>query len=93
MEGAKFQLPAVTRDLPFFRAVFPNLVIRADDLARAMVDVVVRGAGKSRTLVLENCEIRQWSSRFTFQTGESLTQRRPDCRIANQAKREFLVRG
>ncbi len=43
---------------PFFRMVFPNQVIRADDLAGAMVDVVVRGAGKSRSLVLENRDIR-----------------------------------
>ena len=43
---------------PFFRVVFPNQVIRADDLAGAMVDVVVRGAGKSRNLVLENRDIR-----------------------------------
>ena len=42
---------------PFFRVVFPNQVIRADDLAGAMVDVVVRGAGKSRSLVLENRDI------------------------------------
>ena len=43
---------------PFFRVVFPNQVIRADDLAGAMVDVVVRGAGKSRSLVLENRDIQ-----------------------------------
>lgn len=43
---------------PAFRLLFPNQVIRADDLARAMVDVVVRGAGKSRSLVLENRDIR-----------------------------------
>jgi len=43
---------------PFFRVVFRNQVIRADDLAGAMVDVVVRGAGKSRSLVLENRDIR-----------------------------------
>ena len=43
---------------PFFRVVFPKQVIRADDLAGAMVDVVVRGAGKSRSLVLENRDIR-----------------------------------
>ena len=43
---------------PLFRVLFPNQVIRADDLARAMVDVVVRGAGKSRSLVLENRDIR-----------------------------------
>ena len=33
-------------------------VIRADELAEAMVDVVVLGAGKSRSLVLENRDIR-----------------------------------
>jgi uncharacterized protein YbjT (DUF2867 family) len=43
---------------PAFRTLFPNQVIRADDLAGAMVDVVVRGAGKSRSLVLENRDIR-----------------------------------
>jgi len=42
---------------PGFRLLFPNQVIRADDLARAMVDVVVRGAQKSRSLVLENRDI------------------------------------
>jgi uncharacterized protein YbjT (DUF2867 family) len=43
---------------PVFRALFPNQVVRADDLAQAMVDVVVRGAGNSRNLVLENRDIR-----------------------------------
>jgi uncharacterized protein YbjT (DUF2867 family) len=43
---------------PAFRVLFPNHIIPADDLAGAMVDVVVRGAGESRTLVLENRDIR-----------------------------------
>ncbi len=43
---------------PVFRAVFPNQVIRADDLARAMVDVAVQETGEPRTLVLENRDIR-----------------------------------
>jgi uncharacterized protein YbjT (DUF2867 family) len=43
---------------PVFRAVFPNQVIRADDLARAMVDVAVQETGESRTQVLENRDIR-----------------------------------
>ncbi len=43
---------------PAFRLLFPNQVIRADDLARTMVDVVVRGTGEGRTLVLENRDIR-----------------------------------
>src|SRR6266852_3812095 len=43
---------------PAFRALFPNQVIRADDLARAMVDVALGGTGEGRTLVLENRDIR-----------------------------------
>jgi uncharacterized protein YbjT (DUF2867 family) len=43
---------------PVFRVLFPNQVIRTDDLARAMVDAVVRGAEERRSLVLENREIR-----------------------------------
>ena len=43
---------------PAFRLVFPNQVIRADDLAHAMVDVVIRGAGGSRGSVFENRDIR-----------------------------------
>jgi uncharacterized protein YbjT (DUF2867 family) len=43
---------------PFFRVVFPNQVIRADDLARAMVDVAIRGRGERPSLVLENRDIR-----------------------------------
>jgi uncharacterized protein YbjT (DUF2867 family) len=43
---------------PAFRVLFPNQMIRADDLAGAMVDVVVRRTGERRTLVLENRDIR-----------------------------------
>jgi uncharacterized protein YbjT (DUF2867 family) len=43
---------------PVFRALFPNQVIRADDLARAMVDVAVRGTEKRQSLVFENRDIR-----------------------------------
>jgi uncharacterized protein YbjT (DUF2867 family) len=43
---------------PVFRRLFPNQIIRADDLAGAMVDVVVRAAGERPTLVLENRDIR-----------------------------------
>ena len=43
---------------PVFRVVFPNQVIRADDLARGMVDVAVRETGEPRSLVLENRDIR-----------------------------------
>ncbi len=44
---------------PAFRVLFPNQVIPADDLARTMVDVAVRGSGEGRTLVLENRDIRR----------------------------------
>jgi hypothetical protein len=43
---------------PAFRLLFPNQVIRADDLGRAMVDVLVRGTGDSGAAVLENRDIR-----------------------------------
>jgi uncharacterized protein YbjT (DUF2867 family) len=43
---------------PAFRVLFPNQVVPADDLARAMVDVAVRGAGEQRSLIFENRDIR-----------------------------------
>jgi uncharacterized protein YbjT (DUF2867 family) len=42
---------------PAFRIVFPNQVIRADDLARVMVNVAVRGAGQRPGPVFENRDI------------------------------------
>jgi len=43
---------------PVFRVLFPNQVIRADDLARAMVDVVVSETGVAPSMVFENRDIR-----------------------------------
>ncbi|HXW28134.1 MAG TPA: NAD-dependent epimerase/dehydratase family protein [Xanthobacteraceae bacterium] len=43
---------------PAFRVLFPNQVIRADDLARAMVETSVRGTEKRAGLILENRDIR-----------------------------------
>jgi uncharacterized protein YbjT (DUF2867 family) len=43
---------------PVFRALFPNQVIRADDLARAMVGVVLRGTEERGGVVFENRDIR-----------------------------------
>ena len=43
---------------PAFRVLFPNQVIRADDLARAMVDVAVRETRETRGLVFGNRDIR-----------------------------------
>ena len=44
---------------PVFRVLFPNQVIRADDLARTMVGAAVRDVGGERqAIVLENRDIR-----------------------------------
>jgi uncharacterized protein YbjT (DUF2867 family) len=44
---------------PVFRVLFPNQVIRADDLARAMVCAAVHGIGtEHHTVVFENRDIR-----------------------------------
>ena len=43
---------------PVFRVLFPNQVIRADDLARAMVDAAVNGTGQRGGPVFENRDIR-----------------------------------
>jgi uncharacterized protein YbjT (DUF2867 family) len=48
---------------PAFRILFPNQVIRADDLARAMVDVAVRG-GERGELVFENRDIQAMAASF-----------------------------
>jgi len=43
--------------------LFSNQVIRADDLARAMVDVTVRGRGEHGGVVWENRDIRAMVAR------------------------------
>ena len=43
---------------PAFRVLFPNQVIRADDLARSMVHAVVSGTGQRGGPVFENRDIR-----------------------------------
>jgi uncharacterized protein YbjT (DUF2867 family) len=43
---------------PAFRVLFPNQVIRDDDLAGAMVDVAVRRTGERESLIFENRDIR-----------------------------------
>jgi len=43
---------------PVFQVLFPNQVIPADDLARAMVDVAVLEAAERGGVVLENRDIR-----------------------------------
>jgi uncharacterized protein YbjT (DUF2867 family) len=43
---------------PAFRLLFPNQVIPADTLARAMMDVALRGTGEGGGQVFENRDIR-----------------------------------
>ena len=42
---------------PAFRVLFPNQVIRADDLAKGMVEVAVSGRSERESLVFENRDI------------------------------------
>jgi len=46
---------------PAFRVLFPTLVIRSDDLARALVDVAVQKSGERQSLVFENRDIQAMS--------------------------------
>jgi uncharacterized protein YbjT (DUF2867 family) len=43
---------------PVFQRLFPNQVIRADDLAKAMVDVAIRRGAGTEQVILENRDIR-----------------------------------
>jgi hypothetical protein len=43
---------------PAFRALFPDQVIRADDLARAMVNVAIENTAERENRVFENRDIR-----------------------------------
>jgi uncharacterized protein YbjT (DUF2867 family) len=43
---------------PAFRVLFPNQVVRVDELAEAMVDIAISGRGERRSLILENRDIR-----------------------------------
>src|SRR6266403_1935165 len=53
-----FSYRLLRRIYPVFRVLFPNQVIPADDLARAMVDVAVRETQETGSLVFENRDIR-----------------------------------
>jgi uncharacterized protein YbjT (DUF2867 family) len=50
---------------PAFRVLFPNQVIRSDDLARVMVDVAVHGTDENLGPVFENRDIRAMALRVT----------------------------
>jgi uncharacterized protein YbjT (DUF2867 family) len=47
-----------------FRVLLPNHVIRADDLGRSMVELAISETGKSRSVVLENRDIRAMVESF-----------------------------
>ncbi len=49
---------------PAFRVLFPNQVIRAGDLGRAMVDLAFSETGKSPSVVLGNRDIRAMVESF-----------------------------
>jgi uncharacterized protein YbjT (DUF2867 family) len=48
---------------PVFRVLFPNQVIPADQLPRAMVDAVVQEAARRASVILENRDIRAMAER------------------------------
>ena len=56
---------------PAFRTLFPNQVIRADDLARAMVELVVGETGVAPSMVFENRDIRALIRSLDSQRGAS----------------------
>ena len=43
---------------PVFQLLFPNQVVRADDLAKSMVDVAIRTGTGTEQIILENRDIR-----------------------------------
>ena len=49
---------------PVFRLLFPNEAIRADDLGRAMVDVVTHGTDSRGNFVFENSDIQAMAKSF-----------------------------
>jgi uncharacterized protein YbjT (DUF2867 family) len=51
---------------PAFRVMFPGLVIRSDDLAQAMVNVVVQGTGERQSFVFENRDIKALAHASAF---------------------------
>jgi uncharacterized protein YbjT (DUF2867 family) len=51
---------------PAFRLIFPSSVIRSDDLAQAMVDVVVQRTGAGESLVFENRDIKALAHASAF---------------------------
>jgi hypothetical protein len=58
---------------PAFRVLFPNQVIRADDLGRAMVNIVLRKTSERESKIFENRDIRAMVDSFHASTDDSNT--------------------
>jgi uncharacterized protein YbjT (DUF2867 family) len=56
---------------PAFRLLFPNQVIRADDLGRAMVDVALQKTAQGESQIFENRDIRAMVESFQPSAGDS----------------------
>ena len=61
-----FSYRLLRRIYPAFRVVLPDLVIPSDDLARAMVDVVVQRTGERQSVVFENRDIKALAHASAF---------------------------
>jgi uncharacterized protein YbjT (DUF2867 family) len=58
---------------PAFRLLFPNQVIRADDLGRVMVDVALQKTAECESQIFENRDIRAMVESFQPSAGDSNT--------------------
>jgi uncharacterized protein YbjT (DUF2867 family) len=58
---------------PAFRLLFPNQVIRADDLGRVMVDVALQKTAERESQIFENRDIRAMVESFQPSAGDSNT--------------------
>src|SRR5258708_4102761 len=58
---------------PAFRLLFPNQVIRADDLGRAMVDVALQKTAERKSQIFEKRDIRAMVQSFQPSGGDSNT--------------------
>ena len=74
------------RSTSLFACCPPNQVIRADDLARAMLDVAIRCAGERRSPVFENHDIRAIVESLQFPT-ESVDAPGNSAAVANPTRR------
>ena len=58
---------------PAFRLLFPNQMIQADDLGRAMVDVALQKTAERESQIFENRDIRAMVESFQPSGGDSNT--------------------